>query len=96
MEAVEGQWPGAMLDQKLKKAGAEVITELMGAIKHHGPMRSGHEGWAVIMEEVDELWEEVRKNPKKLAGGSTEHIGLMRAEARQVAAMAIRFMVDVC
>ena len=27
----------------------------------HGPQRSAHESYAVLLEEVDEFWEEVKK-----------------------------------
>ena len=47
---------------------------------------SGHEGYAVILEELDELWEHVRRD-------DTEGAGL---EAVQVAAMALRFLVELC
>jgi hypothetical protein len=53
--------------------------------KHHC-FASRHEGYAVLLEEVDELWDEVKKrNPDPFA---------MRKEAAHVAAMAIRFMAD--
>jgi hypothetical protein len=51
---------------------------------------STHEGWAVIFEEVDELWDHVRAN--KGVKGSPE----MVKECIQIAAMALRFMEDLC
>ncbi len=69
-------------------AGQEVMGELSKATENHAPMHSAHEGWAVIREEVDELWEEVKKRHQDIPS--------MRKEAIQVAAMAIRFVVDVC
>lgn len=66
---------------------AEVIEELDSAIKNHAPMNSAHEGYAVIKEELEELWDEIKKrNPDS---------DLLRMEARQVAAMGIRFMIDI-
>ena len=53
-------------------------------------MNSAHEGYAVLLEEVDELWAHVRLNQGR------RDIVAMRNEAIQVAAMAIRFAVDVC
>ncbi len=64
----------------------EVVAELERATALHGPMSSAHEGYAVLQEEVDELWEEVKAN---IRDDDT-----MRAEAVQVAAMAIRFILD--
>jgi NTP pyrophosphatase (non-canonical NTP hydrolase) len=65
----------------------EVTLELDRARAKFPAFHSAHEGFAVLMEEVDELWDEVRAN------GSRER---MRAEAIQVAAMALRFISDVC
>jgi len=48
---------------------------------------SAHEGFAVIKEEVDELWDLVRKD------GDGEN---MEEEAVQIGAMAIAFIVEVC
>lgn len=66
----------------------EASAELSRAIGTHGSMRGMHEGYAVILEELDELWDEIKKrNPDKKRA---------RAEAIQVAAMALRFVADVC
>jgi hypothetical protein len=54
------------------------------------PSTVPHEGYAVILEELDELWDEVRAS-KPGADCAT-----MRTEALQVAAMALRFVHDVC
>lgn len=67
----------------------EVEDELDRATQANGAFNSGHEGWAVIYEELDELWEEVRS---KNSGNSPT----ARREAVQVAAMAIRYIIDVC
>ena len=66
----------------------EVRQELYLATQEHGSFNSGHEGWAIILEEVDELWEEIRHNASD---------GLpARHEAVQIAAMAMRYIIDVC
>jgi len=36
-------------------------AELARARKNHGPQTSYHEGYGVLLEEVDELWDEVKK-----------------------------------
>lgn len=64
-----------------------VLDFLEKAVKKHPPMNTPHEGYAVILEEVDELWDEV----KKQSGG---HGPEAVKEALQVAAMAIRFILD--
>lgn len=66
----------------------EAARELDAARILHAPMHSAHEGYAVLLEEVEELWEEVKKREPDVAA--------MRHEAIQVAAMALRFVMDVC
>ncbi len=64
------------------------LIELIRACERFGPMASPHEGWAVIREELDELWEHVKANT-----GATEGALI---EAIQVAAMALRYALDLC
>ena len=64
--------------------------ELTRAQSKFPPFNSGHEGYAVILEELDELWREIRSN--QATPGRDER---MRKEAVQVAAMALRFLVDM-
>lgn len=68
----------------------DVADELVVATARYGPMNSAHEGWAVIFEELDELWDEVR------AKQGSRDVDAMRKEAIQVAAMALRFALDIC
>jgi hypothetical protein len=71
-------------DSPLALALMPTLKELYTASKKFKPFNSSHEGFAVLLEEVDELWEEVKKN--NLVGA--------RREAIQVAAMALRFLID--
>lgn len=73
------------------KLSLEAKVELQRAISLHAPMASAHEGYAVILEELDELWDEVKKG-----GTEPRSVERMRKEAIQVAAMALRFVHDVC
>ena len=67
----------------------ELADELDRAMTRHAPMHSPHEGWAVIREELEpELWEHVVGN----TGRSPE----ARAEALQIAAMGLRYILDLC
>lgn len=65
----------------------EVRLEVEAALELFPPMNSPHEGYAVILEELDELWDEVKAN-----NGRT---GAARNEAIQVAAMAVRYILDM-
>lgn len=69
----------------------EVLLELKHARVKFPRFNSAHEGFAVLKEEVDELWDEVRVNQS-----DPHRKERMRAEAIQVAAMALRFIEDVC
>lgn len=68
----------------------EVQEELDRALRKWPHWTNAHEGFAVLLEEFDELKAEVwrkqtKRRPKK-----------MRKEAIQVAAMALRFALEVC
>lgn len=71
---------------------ADIDKEYTHAISLHPKFNSRHEGFAILYEEVNELWDEVRKNHVK----NPEARCTQRKEAVQVAAMAIRFIQDCC
>lgn len=71
-------------------AANDAEAEACTASEKWPPFNSAHEGFAVLLEEVDELKAHVWTNQKK------RNIPQMRKEAIQVAAMAIRFAHDVC
>ena len=75
--------------RKACDAIVDVSNELWCAMKVYPKFASPHEGAAILREEFDELWEIVRLKPQNR---STIR---MRSEAKQIAAMAIRFMVDL-
>ena len=64
---------------------AMVELEFVSATRKFGAFHNGHEGFAVIREEVDELWDEVKTNNTDAAC----------REAIQVAAMGLRFAFDL-
>lgn len=74
----------------LALALADVKMEVATATMNWPAFNSAHEGYAVLLEEVDELWDHVKTNQKK------RDLKAMRNEAIQVAAMAVRFAVEVC
>lgn len=62
-----------------------VIREYGRAVQRYGVFGNAHEGLGVLLEEWTELVEAVRSNDPTR----------MLKEAEQVAAMAVRFLVDV-
>ena len=64
--------------------------ELDKAIANWPKFNSAHEGFAVLLEEVDELKVHVWTNQKK------RDLKAMHKEAIQVAAMALRFAFEIC
>ena len=77
-------------ESRLNRALLEVEDELRAAMDRYPAMQSAHEGYAVLLEEADELWTEVKRHaPHK------PNFHRMHEEAVQVAAMSVRFLIDV-
>jgi hypothetical protein len=68
---------------------SKVSAEVDRARSLYPRFNSLHEGYAVMLEEVEELWEMIRKSKELNADDR------MRDEAIQIAAMAIRFIEDL-
>lgn len=62
-----------------------IAEEYVRARKKFSPMRGPHEGYAVILEELDEMWDAIKEN----------NIPHARKECLQVAAMALAFLLEV-
>lgn len=62
---------------------AMVISECNRARNSNAPFNSLHEAYAVLQEEVDEFWDEVKKKPTNRSRDNT------RKELIQIAAMAL-------
>lgn len=67
----------------------QIAEELVRARGLHKPLNSAHEAYAVILEEVDELWDEVRKR------GNRRDRESMRLELVQIGAMCARALTDL-
>ena len=73
---------------KIWEIAQEVVEEVESASQKFPKFNSAHEGFAILKEEVDELWDEVKKQDTNSEA--------MRKEACQCAAMAMRFIKDLC
>lgn len=72
---------------RLDRIVALVRNEVHLAAEQHAPYNSMHEGYAVIKEEFDELWDEIKVKDRDRAK--------ILKECIQVAATAMRFMHDL-
>ena len=76
-----------MKDPRAKQAFRLVKAELERATAKHGAMPTAHHGYGVIKEEFREFEDEVFKREIDRDA--------LAEEATQLAAMAIRFLIDV-
>ena len=76
-------------DEILNLALKMVKKEYLRAISKFGKFNNAHEGYAILLEEVDELWDNVKLNQK-----ISNRNELMLHEAIHVCAMALRFIID--
>lgn len=67
---------------RYKTIANEVVKEADRALFQFGEYASMHEGYAVLLEEVEELWAEIK----------TDNIEAAELEAIQVAAVAMRIV----
>lgn len=77
------------IPEELKRAVKDIVYELLRATANHGPMYSAHEGHSIIEEEYEELKEHVFTKQGR------RDVEAMRAEAVQLGAMALRFIIDI-
>lgn len=71
--------------EKVEQAVSDVVNELQAAILKFRSFKNSHEGYAVVLEELDEAWDAIKANDHASA----------RREMVQVAAMALRFIIDL-
>jgi hypothetical protein len=71
------------------EGGAEIeaiLVELGKArAKHPKAFNSAHEGYAVAKEELEEAWDEIKR----------DNLTAARKEVRQLGAMSLRFLLDL-
>lgn len=77
----------AQLEIFFDNLAEQVREEVLHGFAMYGPLNSHHEGYGVLLEEVNEYWDEVRKRiPDRQA---------MREELIQIAAVAIRTALEL-
>ena len=72
-----------------ERIAQDILDEYRRAQRLFPNFNSPHEAWAVIWEEVDELWQHVRSHHAQRDNAA------MLKEALQVGAMAMRFILDI-
>ncbi|WP_018752655.1 hypothetical protein [Paenibacillus sanguinis] len=81
----EGNQDRRPMDMKIDDITTDVVLELRRAMGRTAPLTSAHEGYAVLMSEVDQAWEAIKGNDLLKA----------RLKMQQVAAMALRYLYDI-
>jgi len=71
---------------KPEESAKKMIDEFNRAEKLYPKFHSNHEAYAVILEELDEVWDEIKKSKDIKANES------IKKELIQVGAMVIRYL----
>jgi NTP pyrophosphatase (non-canonical NTP hydrolase) len=77
-------------NEKLERVTENIVLEVKRAktlFPNH--FVNQHEAYAIILEEVDELWDEIKKNQRNY------DLEAQRKEATQAAAMLCRLLVEL-
>ncbi len=67
---------------------SKILDEYDQAAENRPSFHSLHEAYAILLEEVDELWLLIKQKPYP------QRMGQIQAEAIQVSATALRLLVD--
>jgi len=73
----------SVLAQKLEKAFLEITSEYGRARSKFEPFNSAHEAYAIILEELDEFWDSVKRNKPS------------REELVQMGAMVLAALIEL-
>jgi hypothetical protein len=82
--------PGVTTNTNVADVMNKIAAEVQKATSKYPKMNSAHEGYAVILEELDEVWEHVKMKESK------RDLEAMKIEAIQTAAMCVRFATECC
>ena len=72
------------------EAFKQIEIEFLRASELYPNLHSNHEAYAVIKEEIDELWDEIKKN-KDVFGNKN-----IKKELIQIGAMVVRYLDNLC
>lgn len=72
-------------ENKIDEVLQKIKKELLKANEKHPPFNSAPEGYAVLLEEVDEMWDDIKQN---LYQHSV-------TECVQVGAMAVKYILSI-
>ncbi len=78
---------GGGMTETLETIQQRTIVDLLAEVARGSRCNSAHEAYAVILEELDELWDEIKRKPR--------NSDRLEAEALQVAATAFRFLLEI-
>lgn len=78
---------GNTRDARVDMVLSDISAELLKARKKFPPFSTADEGFAVFLEEFEELWDEIK--------GNNDRTEAAYAEAKQTGAMALSFMLDI-
>jgi hypothetical protein len=78
-----------------KTAQDKILEEFLRASSIYKPFSTYHEGYAIIKEEFDELWEEIKHSHYDRGDRNEEEDTKIQTEAVQVGAMILRFLIDL-
>lgn len=65
---------------------SEILGEYKRARKEFSPFNSRHEGYGVILEELDEAWDSIKTNQLN---------AVLESEMIQIGAMVLAFLLEV-
>jgi hypothetical protein len=89
-ETMDKQFDIELQRENLKTVLNDVKELVEKTDDRFGPYNSAHEGYAVLLEELDELWDIVKTKQQN------RDLNKMYREALDVASCAIRFARDLC
>ena len=75
---------------EVNEALQAIKSEFERSNKLYKSFNSNHEAYAVILEELDEVWDEIKKS-KEVTGNEA-----MKKELIQVGAMVVKFLDNLC